>query len=694
MTGWMRWAIGGFWLGALTPALAAEPLFDEARLARVTTRMEEFVAQGQMSGAVTLVATSDQVVHLSAVGKSDVSTGRDMTPDTIFRIASLTKTITATALMLLVEEGRVGIDDPVAKYLPAFQDQHLKDGRASRQVTVRDVLTHTAGLVQPDREKSAAMSLAEVADAIGRAPLEFEPGSKWQYSSGLTVAGRIVEIVAEQEFAAFCRQRIFQPLGMVDTGYLLTPEQAQRLAATYKPGTEPGTLAAETIPDPTMPRAPGPSGGLYSTAGDLAKFYQAILHDRMSSNSRILPAKRVQEMTAPLTPGLVTGFTPGNAWGLGWCIVEQPQGVTRHLSPGTFGHGGAWGTQAWVDPQRGLIVILMFQRMGFGNSDGSNVRDAFNDAVFTAYRGETSETARFEKFGRYPGAVRLSRGRAQAALCPEAGGRVLEFSLRDRQGLYLDPQELADDAGKGPPMTAGRFDVGPELTIAPHPTLWGGPWTAEITGPHSARMVSPHDAATGLQLIRDFTLEETDHAARLICRQTMCNVSSEVRECCHWGRSFSPGGGVCVIPLAGKSKFPSRYAMYEDSAIINVRNVDDQIRERDGCLEILSPPRKPKLGFDSQAGWLAYVRPDNTLFVKRFPTYPDRVYNEAAGLTLSVWYPAGPRIELEPIGPREQLRPGEVASFTEDWWLGEFPYPAAGQQLDLVALRKHVESLP
>jgi len=693
MTGWMRWVVAGFWLGAFTPGFAEEPLFDEGRLSQLSARMQQFVSEGQISGAVTLVTARDRVVHLGVVGKSDLSTGREMTPDTIFRIASLTKTITATALMLLVEEGRINVDDPVAKYLPTFQDQRLKDGRPARTVTIREVLTHTAGLVQPDREKSAQMTLAEVADAIGRAPLEFEPGSKWQYSSGLTVAGRIVEVVSQQDFAAFCRERIFQPLGMVDTGYLLTAEQAQRLAVTYKPGTEPGQLVAETIPDPTMPRAPGPSGGLYSTAGDLAKFYQAILSDRRSTTSRLLPSKRVQEMTSPCTQGLVTGFTPGNAWGLGWCIVEHPQGVTRHLSPGTFGHGGAWGTQAWVDPQRGLILILMFQRMGFGNSDGSNVRDAFNDAVFTSYRGEPSETARIEKFGRYPKAVRLLGKHSQAVLCPEAGGRVLEFSSRDRQGLYLDPQELVDDTSKGPPMTAGRFDIGPELTIAPHPALWGGAWTAEITGPHSARMVSQHDAGTGLQLIRDFTLEETDHAARLICRQTMCNVSSEVRECCHWGRSFSPGGGICVIPLAGKSKFPSKYAMYEDSAIINVRNTDDQIRERDGCLEILSPPRKPKLGFDSQAGWLAYVLPDNTLFVKRFATHPDRVYSEAAGLTLSVWYPTGPRIELEPIGPREQLPPGAAATFTEDWWLGEFPYPAAGEQIDLAALRKIVENL-
>ena len=130
--------------------------------------------------------------------------------------------------------------------------------------------------------------------------------------------------------------------------------------------------------------------------------------------------------------------------------------------------------------------------------------------------------------------------------------------------------------------------------------------------------------------------------------------------------------------------------MYEDSAIINVRNTDEKIRERDGFLEILSPPRKPKLGFDSQAGWLGYLMPNNTLFVKRFTTYPDRIYNEAAGLTLSVWYPAGPRIELEPIGPRERLTPGESAAFTEDWWLLKFPFPKDGERIDLKELSERV----
>jgi hypothetical protein len=172
----------------------------------------------------------------------------------------------------------------------------------------------------------------------------------------------------------------------------------------------------------------------------------------------------------------------------------------------------------------------------------------------------------------------------------------------------------------------------------------------------------------------------------------MTNVSPEIREVCHWGRSFSPGGGICVVSLGDRpSRFPGKYALYEDGAVINVKAKDEKVRERDGCLEILGPPRKPKLGFDSYAGWLAYVMPNDTAFVKRFSTYPDRVYNEAAGLTLSVWYPPSKMIELEPIGPRERLKPGESASFTEDWWLLSHPFPKDGQRIDLSALAKQVE---
>ena len=268
---------------------------------------------------------------------------------------------------------------------------------------------------------------------------------------------------------------------------------------------------------------------------------------------------------------------------------------------------------------------------------------------------------------------------------------MLEFSVDGQDTMYLDDQEKDWQPEKPGPITAGRFDYGPELTVIPHPKIWSGEWTSEITGASSAKLTSLREESAGIQLVRDFRLVERNSAVRLSCRQTMVNISKEVREVCHWGRSFSPGGGICLIPLGDRpSRFPSKYAMYEESAIINVRNTDDKIRERDGFLEILAPPRKPKLGFDSQAGWLGYLMPNNTLFVKRFATYSDRVYSEAAGLTLSVWYPIGPRIELEPIGPRERLSPGESAAFTEDWWLLRFPFPKTGEQIDLKLLHEQV----
>jgi hypothetical protein len=267
--------------------------------------------------------------------------------------------------------------------------------------------------------------------------------------------------------------------------------------------------------------------------------------------------------------------------------------------------------------------------------------------------------------------------------------------------LWLDPAEKEPTNGKPRSISAGRFDIGPELVTPAHPTLWSGAWTAEITGPRMARLTSQRDPNTGIQLVRNFYLEDVSmtvarrgekHSAVLRCEQTMMNTSKELREVCHWGRSFSPSSGICLIPLGGRSRFPGQYAMYEDSAIINVRNTDKKIRVRDGFLEILAPPRKPKLGFDSTAGWLAYILPDDTLFVKRYHVDPMRPYGEAAGLTLSVWYPNNNRmIELEPIGPLERLQPGQVAHFAEEWWLLKFPFPKPGQDVDLKRLREVVE---
>lgn len=322
----------------------------------------------------------------------------------------------------------------------------------------------------------------------------------------------------------------------------------------------------------------------------------------------------------------------------------------------------------------------------------------FSIAVDVAHGQTASATAKVASYHGYSKAIEITRGNTKAVLCPQVGGRVLEFSIGGKNALLLEEDDKTWQPGKPAPASAGRFDYGPELTTIAHPTLWSGEWTGEVTGPFSARLTSQKDPKSGVQLVRDFQLTgsgaDRDKAPfHLVCQQTIHNVSTELREVCHWGRSFSPGGGICVIPLGDRpSRFPSKYALYEDHAIINVRNTDDKIRVRDGFVEILAPPRKPKLGFDATGGWLAYLTPNNIAFVKRFAVYPDRVYNEAAGLTISVWYPPELRIELEPIGPRERLQPGESASFIEDWWLLPFTYPEQGQQVDLKVLETLVKS--
>lgn len=679
---------------ASTIVNSAEVAFDESRLATINTRMKELVARHQIAGAVTAVATERRTVHLGTVGKADIKSGRGMTTDSIFRIASMTKPITATGLMILHSEGKLSIDDPIEKFIPAFKGKKFKDGRPAPAVTIRDVLTHTAGLSRPPSSDFQSKTLEEIVDGIGKSLLDFEPGSQWKYSSGLNVAARIIEVVSGESYADFLHARIFKPLGMRDTTFVLSKVQATRLATTYSPnrkgdGVVPSTHRSVGL-DPTVYRTPNPSGGLFSTAADIVRFYQMILNGGTSEGRKIISKKSIDLMTSIHSGDVVTGFTPGNGWGLGWCVVRNPQGVSRLLNPGTCGHGGAFGTQVWMDPQRGVIFLLMIQRTNFGNADASDIRDTFQEAAITAIKGAESGSAKVVHYLNYDKSIELTNKNTKVVLCPQAGGRVLEYSLNGKNSLYLDEKEANWKPGKPGPSSAGRFDIGPELVIPRRSTLWSGEWTGEITGPRSARLTSLHDPATGVQLVRDFKLDAK--SSHLSCTQTIMNVSDETKEWCHWSRTFAQGEGICVIPLAGQSRFPNKYVMYEEGALINARPVDPNIRVRNGFLEILAAPRRPKLGFDSYAGWMAYAMKNDLLFVKKFKTYPDRVYNEVAGLTISVWYPEGARVELEPIGPRERLEPGEVGSFTEEWWLAPSRFPATGTNLDLGRVSAIVES--
>jgi CubicO group peptidase (beta-lactamase class C family) len=352
----------------------------------LTVRMTEFMEAKQLSGSVTLVATRDQILHHQALGFRDLASGSAMTPDSIFRIASMTKPITATAFMILQDEGKADVNDAVAKYLPEFRSVRYRGQPLPRPLTIKHLLTHTAGVQGPGHSQASIRTpLVEQARKMAAAPLLFKPGSQWKYSAGLNAVGRIIEVVSGVPYENFVAERIFKPLGMDDTTFVLTPAQAQRLATLYRPDPDTGALTNANpnflSADPTASITPNPSGGLYSTARDMARFYQAILNGGARQGVRIVSQASVTAMTQVHTPDLTTGFTPGNGWGLGWCIVRQPQGVTAMLSPGTYGHGGAFGTQGWVDPERGLIFVLMIQRTQFGNSDASDIRRVFQQTL-------------------------------------------------------------------------------------------------------------------------------------------------------------------------------------------------------------------------------------------------------------------------------------------------------------------------
>ena len=363
-------------LGSLNVCLCAK----EPAAATVPQVLNKFVAAKEIPGAVTLVHQLGRPAETVAVGAADLKSGAPMTPETMFGIMSMTKPVSATALMILVDEGKVSVDDPVEKYIPAFADAKTTGGEAVHGLKIRHLLTHTSGLTG---KQDCVDSLEATANMLAARPFGFQPGTKWEYSPAMNVVGRIVEVVSGQPFDEFLRERIFVPLAMNDTTFHLTDQQRQRNAAIYRKSEDGDSLVpGERWAGAGEPGAvPSPSGGLFSTAGDMDRFYQMILHGGELDGKRIVSEDAVRQMTTVQTGDLTTGFTPGNGWGFGWCIVREPQDVTGMFSPGTFGHGGAYGTQGWVDPVKQRVFVLMFQRADVGNSDGADVRKEFQQAA-------------------------------------------------------------------------------------------------------------------------------------------------------------------------------------------------------------------------------------------------------------------------------------------------------------------------
>jgi CubicO group peptidase (beta-lactamase class C family) len=250
------------------------------------------------------------------------------------------------------------------------------------------LLTHTSGLAEITGEQARnCRALADVIPLYAARPLQFEPGSRWVYcQSSINTAARVVEVVSGRSFPEFLARNLFRPLGMKDTTFYVRENQLPRLAKTYRraeDGKLEGTANAFLMGrSPTSTdRFPAANGGLYSTAPDYARFAQMLLNRGRLGRRRYLKPESVELMTRIHTGDLKTGFTEGNGWGIGFCVIREPQGVTSMLSSGTFGHGGAHGTQAWIDPLKGLAYILMVQRANFPNADASELRREFQRAA-------------------------------------------------------------------------------------------------------------------------------------------------------------------------------------------------------------------------------------------------------------------------------------------------------------------------
>ncbi len=372
-------------LGAVA-AEAQEPLsrvapeavgLEVQQLDQVTDLLEQFVAQQRIAGAVVAVARRGRVAYLEAVGLQDLEIGTRMTERSVFRIYSMSKTVTAVAAMILFEEGRFQLSDPVLNFLPEFGDVVVleEDGSTrppSRAITIEDLLLHTAGLShRSSREyreagvRSRAITLSEFVDNIVRVPLRSDPGTRYRYSAAPTVLGRLVEIWSGQRFDEFLEQRILGPLGMVDTRFWVTDEQRGRFATVYasSEGEALRPHRIEEVPFTQRPALLEGAVGLVSTVPDFLRLSQMLLNGGDLGGVRILRASTVSRMTRNgLTESLLANRRGGSGWALAnVSIVVDPEAAEEGAHAGEYRWDGSAGTEFWVDPSTETIVVTMWQ---------------------------------------------------------------------------------------------------------------------------------------------------------------------------------------------------------------------------------------------------------------------------------------------------------------------------------------------
>ena len=386
------WVIGAAFV-ILTPAFSAITYSQSASLqSKVSDVVKPYLADHSIAGVVTLVTNKDKTIDLQAFGYADLAAKQPMKTDSIFWIASMSKPITATALMMLVDEGKVHLDDPVQKYLPEFHPGILRvaeDGETVRleqprtQITLRELLSHTSGLpfaTPVEAQGGDRYRLVVRVEAYGLTPLGFEPGTEYEYSSaGLNVIGRVVEMVSGMPFETFLKVNLFDPLEMQETGFLLSDKQRPRLATTYlqNGSGELYPIQIRRLHEPysaSLRRVSCPGGGVFSTASDMAKFCLMILNDGVLNGHRYLSPEAVAEMTRNQLSDEIrrnAGFLVGKGYGLGWST-----------GPGDrIGHLGADATGMELNPKKGIAAIWMVQQSDAAAGSAS-ARKAFERAVF------------------------------------------------------------------------------------------------------------------------------------------------------------------------------------------------------------------------------------------------------------------------------------------------------------------------
>lgn len=400
LTGVLSFTLGPSHAEALPKVKPEDVGLSSAQLSEIDETVAKFIEEKKLAGCVVAVSRHGKIAYLKAFGERDADTGAPMEEDTIFRIFSMTKSIASAATLMLVDEGKLKLDAPVAEYLPEMADVKVADGEKrvapKRAMTVRDLLRHTAGLtygffgntpVDKAYREAGVLggTLKELPKQLGELPLLYHPGEKWVYSVASDVLGNLIEVASEQSLAAFLSERLFVPLGMVDTGFHVPEDKVDRFAATH-------SIGLRVVESPKKsnylkpPKLASGGGGLVSTTRDYLRFLHMIAQGGEFQGKRYLKEETVRLMTTNQLPKEIPHIgvndeRPGVGFGLGFSVRMANSDWDAGARIGEYGWGGAASTHYWISPEDNLIVVTMEQTMPFNFNLEFGLKALIYDAI-------------------------------------------------------------------------------------------------------------------------------------------------------------------------------------------------------------------------------------------------------------------------------------------------------------------------